>query len=412
MATVALVNGTLIDGLGRDPVRNAGIVIDDGRIVDGGAGVEPPRGADVIDAGGRTIMPGLIDSHVHLYGRVAGMQERLNMPPSLSLLHATRNAQRTLEAGITSARDCGGLPAGFRMAVERGLVAGPRLKVAVGILSQTGGHGDGTMASGVQTSFGAPVSVERPQTVVDGTDEVRRAVRSLLRAGADFIKLCSTGGVLSPSDEPTHTQFTPDEIAVMVQEAAAAGKTCAAHAQGREGIMNAVRAGVASIEHGIYVDDEIIDEMKKRGTFLVPTLSAPRWVLRFAETAPGTMLPQAVRKTREVLEHHDANIARAIAAGVRVAMGTDSGVGHHGSNTEELRLMVGAGMTPMQAIEASTRVAAECIGTSADVGTLEPGKYGDLLVVDGDPLADISVLEHGAKLAVILQGGMVVKDAR
>src|SRR6185295_15190741 len=155
-------------------------------------------------------------------------------------------------------------------------------------------------------------------------------------AGADFIKLMSTGGVLSPSDEPSHTQFTPEEIAIMVSEAAAAGKTCMAHAQGTQGIKNAVRAGVESIEHGIWLDDEVIDEMKRSGTFLVPTLVAPVWVLRNAEKQPGSVLPQAVRKTKEVMADHQASITRAIGAGVRIAMGTDSGVGPHGYNAEEI----------------------------------------------------------------------------
>jgi imidazolonepropionase-like amidohydrolase len=232
-------------------------------------------------------------------------------------------------------------------------------------------------------------------------------VRELLRAGADFIKLHATGGVMSPSDEPTHTQFTPEEISVMVSEAAAAGKTCMSHAQGTQGIKNAVLAGVESIEHGIYVDDEAIAEMKKRGTFLVPTLVAPVWVLRHSERAPGSILPQSVRKTKEVMQDHKTNIGHAIAAGVRVAMGTDSGVGHHGSNAEELQLMVEAGMSPMDAIVASTKTASECIHMQTDIGTLEEGKCADLLIVDGDPLEDIGVLQNKARLSLIMQGGHI-----
>jgi imidazolonepropionase-like amidohydrolase len=239
---------------------------------------------------------------------------------------------------------------------------------------------------------------------------VRLAVRKLLRAGADFIKLCSTGGVLSPTDEPGHTQFTPEEIAVMVYEAKTHGKTCMAHAQGTQGILNAVQAGVESIEHGIYVDDQCMAEMKARGTFLVPTLVAPVWVLRHAERMPGSILPQSVRKTKEVMEDHKRNIGEAMRAGVRIAMGTDSGVGHHGSNAEELQLMCEAGMTPMQAIVATTKNASECIHMAADVGTLEAGKFADLLIVDGDPLADIRVLQDKARLPLIMQGGRVHKN--
>jgi imidazolonepropionase-like amidohydrolase len=402
MAT-AVTNATLIDGTGRDPVRNATIVVEDERITSAGAG-DPPRGADVIDAGGMTVMPGLVDSHVHLYGRVAGLQERLLTPPSLQLFYGARNAVRTLDAGVTTVRDASGSPLGFKMAIERGLIPGPRMRISVAALSQTGGHGDQTMPSGVSTGLVAR-GPEWPHHVVDGPDEVRVAVRELLRAGADFIKLCSTGGVMSPADEPTHTQFTAEEIAVMVYEARAHGKTCMAHAQGTQGIKNAIYAGVESIEHGIYVDDECIAEMKKRGTFLVPTLVAPVWVLRHAERAPGSVLPQSVRKTHDVMEDHKRNIGYAIEQDVRVAMGTDSGVGHHGSNAEELQLMVECGMTPMQAIVASTKTASECVHMQADVGTLEPGKYADLLVVDGDPLEDIKILQDKARIPVVMQGG-------
>jgi imidazolonepropionase-like amidohydrolase len=254
-----------------------------------------------------------------------------------------------------------------------------------------------------------PPGPEWPENVVDGPDEVRTAVRALLRAGADFIKFCATGGVLSPADEPSHTQFSPEEIDVMVAEAAASAKTCMSHAQGTQGIRNAVHAGVESIEHGIWLDDAVMDEMKKRGTFLVPTLVAPVWVLRRAEKDPGSVLPQAVRKTKEVMADHKASIARAVAAGVRIAMGTDSGVGPHGYNAEELQLMVECGMTPMQAIVATTKTASECVHMQDSVGTIEPGKYADLLVVDGDPLAEIKVLQDRDRLALIMQGGRIHK---
>jgi imidazolonepropionase-like amidohydrolase len=410
MTTIAITNATMIDGTGRDPVPRATLVIEDERITQTGAGIDPPRDAEVIDAGGRTLMPGLIDCHVHLYGRVANLQERLLTPPSLALLYGARNALRTLDAGVTTVRDAGGTPAGFRMAIERGLIPGPRMRVSIGALSQTGGHGDSTMPSGVATDVRrSDATAERPNTVVDGPDEARFAVRQLLRAGADFIKIHATGGVMSPSDEPGHTQFTPEELAVMVYEARAAGKTCMSHAQGTQGIKNAIAAGVESIEHGIYVDDEVIAEMKKRGLFLVPTLVAPVWVKRHAERAPGSILPQSLRKTEMVMEDHKRNIGIAIKSGVRVAMGTDSGVGHHGSNAEELALMVEAGMTPMQAIVASTKTASECVHMERNVGTLEPGKLGDLLLVDGDPLDDIAILGDKGRLALILQGGRAHK---
>jgi imidazolonepropionase-like amidohydrolase len=404
---LAITNATLIDGTGADPVRGATLVIEGERIERVGAGLEPPRGADIIDVGGRTVMPGLIDAHVHFMSRPSSLQERALQPLSLTLFLAAKHARDTLEAGVTTVRDAGGTPLGFKMAVERGLIPGPRMRIAVGALSQTGGHGDGTMPAGFRMRNQSP---EWPETVVDGPEEVRKATRALLRAGADFIKLHATGGVMSPSDEPGHTQFSPEEIAVMVRTAAAAGKTCMAHAQGTQGIKNAVSAGVESIEHGIWLDDEVIEDMKRRGTFLVPTLVAPLWVLRREERQPGSVLPQSLRKTKEVIEDHKRSFSRAVAAGLRIAMGTDSGVGEHGANAEELQLMVEAGMTPMQAIVASTQTAAECVHMAADVGTLEAGKYADLLIVDGDPLAAIDVLQKKECLALVMKGGKVHKN--
>jgi len=408
--TTVITGATMIDGTGADPVARATIIVDDdGRIVRAGQGIDVPRDAEVFDAGGQTVMPGLIDCHVHLLAQPASLQERLLIPPTLQVFYGARNALETLNAGVTTVRDAGGTPQGFKMAIERGLIPGPRMRIAVSILSQSGGHGDATMPSGVRTR--APWGPEFPENVVDGPDEVRKAVRQLLRAGADFIKLCSTGGVLSPADEPGHTQFSPQEIAVMVAEAAAAGKTCMAHAQGNDGIKNAVAAGVESIEHGIYLDDEVLAEMQRRGTFLVPTLVAPLWVIRNAEKSPGSVLPQALRKTHEVIEDHKASFSRAAKAGVRVAMGTDSGVGPHGYNAEELERMVEGGMTPMQAIVASTKTASECIHMQNDAGTIEAGKLADLLVIDGDPLTDIKVLQDRERLALIMQGGRAHKCA-
>lgn len=406
--TTAILGATLIDGTGAGPVPKATVIIEDGRIARLGADLEVPRDAEVIDAEGRTVMPGLIDTHVHLMARPATLQENVLTPPSLRLFQAARNALDTLDAGITTVRDAGGLPRGFKLALERGLMPGPRVRISVGALSQTGGHGDSTMPSGARMR--RSMGPEWPETLVDGVDEVRKATRALLRAGADFIKLCSTGGVMSPSDEPDATQFTPEEISVMVYEARAAGKTCMAHAQGARGIMNALVAGVESIEHGIWLTDEVLEEMKRQNAFLVPTLVAPLWVIRRAEKDPNSILPQALRKAKEVVEDHKASFRRAVAAGVRIAMGTDSGVGHHGTNAEELERMVEGGLSPMQAIVATTKTASECIHMDGEIGTLEPGKLADLLVVEGDPLADIRVLQDKDRLALIVQGERVHKN--
>src|SRR5262249_27640616 len=222
--------------------------------------------------------------------------------------------------------------------------------------------GERTMPGGVDLRLGTPDHAlpEHPWPVGDGIDEVRRATRAVLRAGADQVKLMTSGGVMSAGSEPTATGFSPEEIAAIVYEARAAGKTVMAHAQATQGIKNAVLGGIHSIEHGIYLDEEVVEEMKRRGTYLVPTLVAPLWVIRRAEREPGSVPPYAVRKAREVVADHQASFRLALERGVRIAMGTDTGVGPHGSNAEELEQMVELGMTPMQAIVATTRTAAEC----------------------------------------------------
>ncbi len=407
--TTAIVNATIIDGTGRDPVPNASIIIEEARITRVGAGFEPPRDAEIIDAAGRTVMPGMIDCHVHLYGKVAGLQERQRLPASVQLFHGAKNARRTLDSGFTSVRDAGGSPAGFKMAIEEGLIPGPRMRIAITHFSQTGGHGDGTLPSGVRLDVRGS-GAEWPDNLVDGVDQVRKGVRLVMRAGADFVKVSTTGGVMSPTDEPGHTAFTPEEIAAFVDEAAAKGKTVMAHAQGTQGIKNAVFAGVESIEHCIYPDDETLDEMKRRGTFMVPTLVAPVWVLRYAESAPDSLHPQSIHKANEVVDAHQDAFRRALDAGVRIAFGTDQGVGPHGRNAEELELMVKAGMTPMQAIVSVTKTASECIHMADEVGTLEPGKLADILVVDGDPLADIRTLRDRESLLLIMKGGQPHKN--
>jgi imidazolonepropionase-like amidohydrolase len=406
--TTAVRCGTLIDGTGADPLRGATLVFEGDTItgIDGAGQV--PAGAEVIDAEHLTVMPGMIDCHVHLASMSSwGIQDRLLTPYSLLVAHALNNARITLEAGFTSVRDAAGTPRGVKMAIDRGLFPGPRTRIAVSALSQTGGHGDSTMPNGANIR----PSVELPNTVVDGIEGVRRASREVLRAGADQIKVHTSGGVMSPNDEPGATGFSPDEIAAIVYEARAAGKTVMAHAQATQGIKNAVLGGIASIEHGIYLDEETIEAMKQRGTYFVPTLVAPLWVIRRAEQDPASVPPYAVRKAREVVADHQASFRLAVERGVRIAMGTDTGVGPHGSNAEELQRMVEGGMTPMQAIVATTRTAAECTRIAHLTGTLEVGKRADVLGVDGDPLADVALLQNKDKLALIMKDGVAFKNA-
>lgn len=407
---LAILGARLIDGTGADPLDDAVLVIDGARISAIGrrGKIQIPKNALVIEAGDATLLPGLIDCHVHLASQAGYNPLRTLMtPPSLRLLYTVPNCRATLEGGITTVRDAGYTPAAVKMAVERGLFPGPRMLVAVTILSQTGGHGDAMMPCCVDlgSAFG-PSPTDVPRGVVDSAEQMRHAVREILRAGADWIKLCTSGGVLSAADAPSSPQFTVEEIAVAVYEAAAQDKRCMAHAQSTQGIKNALRAGIASIEHGIWLDDEAIEMMLQRGVYLVPTLKAPEDVIRAAEDKPDLMPAYAVEKSRAVIADHHASFRRAVEAGVKIAMGTDTGVGPHGENAGELPLMVAHGMTPMQAIVASTRHAAELLRLDQDLGTLTLGKLADVLVVAGDPLAEIEAVADPARRALVLKGGV------
>ena len=281
---------------------------------------------------------------------------------------------------------------GLKEAVDNGLIVGPRLQISLIMLSQTGGHGDGWMASGGFVDV-FPRYPGLPDPVVDGVDEMRRKARELIRAGADVIKVATSGGVLSPRDDPTHAHFRLAELEVLVEEATAAGISVMAHAQATTGIKNAIQAGIRSIEHGIYLDDEAIEMMLERGTFLVPTLVAPTGVLRAA--AAGAQIPEAsLTKARDVIEAHRDSFGRAVKAGVKIAMGTDTGVTPHGENLAELALMVEGGMTPSEALVATTRTAAELMGLEDELGTREPGKRADLVMVEGDPFEVATLAER------------------
>jgi imidazolonepropionase-like amidohydrolase len=313
------------------------------------------------------------------------MVRNLQKPFSYRFYEAARNLEATLRIGITTIRDAGGADLGIKQAVADGLIPGPRMQISLGMISQTGGHGDGWMASGQTVEDLLPKHPGVPDTIVDGADDMRRLVRTLVRMGADVIKVATSGGVLSPRDKPTHGHFRPAELEALVDEASAAGIWVMAHAQAAIGIKNAIRAGIRSIEHGIYLDDEALELMLEHGTWLVPTLVAPRGVLDAA--AAGASIPEAsLRKAEEVVEVHRDSFRRAVSAGVKIAMGTDSGVTPHGQNLRELPLMVDGGMDAGQALVATTRSAAELTGLDEELGTIEPGKRADLVIVEGDPL--------------------------
>jgi imidazolonepropionase-like amidohydrolase len=398
MTRTLFSGGRVLDGTGAAPA-NADVVVEDGRIVEVGPGLD---GDERVDVTGKALLPGLFDCHTHVTFSHIDTMRRLQTPFSYRFYEALHNLEATLRIGITTVRDAGGADLGIKQAVEDGLIRGPRMQISLGMISQTGGHGDGWMPSGINLRLDSYPGV--PSTLVDGVDEIRVKVRELVRMGADVIKVAVSGGVLSPRDKPTHAHFRLEELKVLVEEASAAGIWVMAHAQATPGIKNAIRAGIRSIDHGIYLDDEAIEMMLARGTWLVPTLVAPLGVIDAA--AAGAAIPEAsVRKAHEVAEIHRASFAKAVEAGVKVAMGTDSGVTPHGNNLRELELMVEGGMTPMQAIVATTRTAAELMGLEDELGTLEPGKRAEMVVVDGDPL-EISGLRD--RIEAVYQDGTQV----
>lgn len=413
MSLTLIHNGTLIDGNGGDPVPDGALLIDGSRIVAAGplAALDIPPDTSRIDAGGGAILPGLIDTHVHIAFEYTNPFDIQMTPFSLRFFRTVNYMRRTIDAGITTVRDAGGADLGMKQAVEQGVVAGPRLMISTAPLGITGGHGDGWTPSGTVLNL-FPEYPGMPNGICDGVEAVRQRTREVLRAGAEVIKIMATGGVLSPNDHPEFIGFSAEEMAVIVAEGKARnGIKVMAHAQGCEGIKMAVRAGIHSIEHGIYLDDEAIELMLAHGTYLVPTLLAPLAVVEMAQ-ATGNIPDYALRKALETVEAHKASIAKAHKAGVRIAMGTDAGVMPHGTNLHELGLMADVGMSPMDVLVATTRTAAECMGWQDRVGTLEPGKLADVVITRTDPLANLRSLEHTENILLVMQDGQVLKDIR
>jgi len=398
----------LLDPATGETIRDAVVVIEHGHVTHAGKrdAANVPRDAEAIDASGLTVLPGLIDCHVHLtsFGEGLDFARELTTPPTLELMRAVRASRRTLDAGFTAVRDAAGSPAGIRMAIDAGYFPGPRMFVTVSALSQTGGHTDSHFMCGADLDIPLP---DRPYMVVDGVEAMRLRVREVIRAGADWIKLCTSGGVLSPGDQPHHSALTLDEIRAAVEEAATQGRKVMAHAQANAGIKNALKGGVATIEHGIWLDGDAIEMMLDGGNALIPTLIAPQWVIRHAEA--GKMPAYAADKAREVIKDHTESIRMAVEAGVTIAFGTDTGVGPHGSNGEEFLLMQQVGMEPLDCIRSATTVAAQTIGMKG-VGSLAPGSWGDLIGVEGDPLADLKLVAEAGNVQLVVKGGEVVKS--
>jgi len=399
-----ITRARLVDGTGAEPVTDAVIVTDeqgDIRYAGPAAGA-PPTGPDctVLDLDGRTVLPGFIDCHVH-FGMESpkDLNTRISADPTVETFRTAERLRRTLHAGITTARDLGGLPAGYRTSVAEGLIEGPRLHTAVRIIGHTGGHADFVTRTGVDVSCGMGEIADNPQ-------EVRKSVRRLLREGADVIKLCATGGMGSPYDQPEDEGLTVDEIRTVVDEVRRhGGRPVAAHAQGTAGIVNAIHGGVTSIEHGYGLDDRARQLAGEQGVFVVPTLSTV-----FDGVDKANMAPYHYEKKTRWSGITKENISAAIADGLRIAMGTDAAICPHGRNLRELAHLVALGMTPMNAIAAGTRVAAELLGLDDRIGTVRPGKAADLVVCEGDPLDDISVLGDPARVRCVIQQGVVRKN--
>ena len=414
---LAFVNARVIDGTGKPPIEKGVVVVKGNVIVDVGsdASVEIPEDAKVIDVKGKTIMPGLIDAHLHIIGMRTGdfVKEPIITPFGVFFARAVKDLEALINAGFTTIGDAGSIVAlHLKYAVNEGTIVGPKI-VAAGLpLSQTFGHGD-THYLPIEWVDYRTTKKFTPLAglICDGVDECRKAARYALREGADYIKIMATGGVLSEKDRPEYRQFTLDEIKAIVDEARAAGRFVHAHAQGSEGIKNAIIGGVKVIAHGIFIDEEGMEMAKERNVIVVPTFSI---VEKLLQVGAKVGVPEwGLRKAEEVHKEHLENIRKAYRAGVKIATGTDFAGGpfKHGENAMELKLFVEKlGMKPIEAIVAATKNGAEAVGLEDRIGTLEKGKLADLIVIDGNPLADINVLLDTNKVLLVMKEGNIVKN--
>ena len=399
MTTTVLHNARLIDGTGAEPVADAVVVIDDSTITYAGPSAGAPQVDDAatrVDLGGNTVCPGFFDVHVHmsLPGTKGSPIMAAMVPPSYRYFQLIDRLKVTLEAGVTTVRDMMGIDTGVRDAVAHGLIEGPRLLVADKMISQTGGHADFHIPSGLSgTGIAGGV-------LVDTVDEARLEARELCREGVDVIKVASSGGVTSINDEPDYLGAREEIVSALVEEGDAyGGRPVAAHAIGLKGITAAIRGGARSIEHGYAITDELRQEMVANGQFLVPTL---------LETMhPDTATPQAVAKSEKWHAMAQESIRKSVDAGIKIATGTDAGlVPDHGTNLGEVGLLVKfGGMTPLQAISAGTKVSAELCGVDDKLGTLEAGKLADVVVVKGDPSVDADLVGDSANILLVLKEG-------
>jgi imidazolonepropionase-like amidohydrolase len=404
---IALVGGTLIDGNGGTPLEDACLVLRGREILSVGprASTTVPDGAVTYDVSGKTVLPGLIDGHVHLRAYAGTDRSDFYLWSQATfyeeqILHAARNARRALEAGVTTVRDAAGarLEVAIKHATDQQLLDGARVLVC-GFVGMTGGHGD---------LFTPPAVDRRPYQTADGPDECRKLVRSYARDGVDWIKICTSGGVLSIGDESDWRNYTLEEVRTIVDEAHALGKRVAAHAHTRDGVRQALDGGVDSIEHGSSLDADLIRRMIDQGTWLCPTLSVSEQIhVSGAERG----LPAAALHKNDLVRTSRTEAHRAaIAAGVRIFMGTDTSsvlpFGRHAWELELLHTLLG--LEPMRALQVATRDAATALGLGDKTGVLEEGRWADILVVDGDPLADIRILQNAQRIQGVFRDGRLL----
>jgi imidazolonepropionase-like amidohydrolase len=410
-AVTVLKAARLFDGRGDRVLPDGVVVVEGATIKAAGSRLPVPAGATVIDLGDATLLPGLIDAHTHLSGesgddwaREAVARLRRGAPEVA--VRAAEYARRTLLAGFTTVRDVGSndfVDVGLRNAIADGMAVGPRLLVAVSSLGSRGGHCDATGFP--YRLFGEETGV--PEGIASGADQFRDAVRFQVKYGADVIKVCATGGVLSLGDEVDTPQVTQAEMDAIVEEAHNLRKKVAVHAHGAQGAKVAVRAGADSIEHGSFLDDEALRLMKERGTYLVPTLLAGEYA--GGRAVPRQYPPEIAEKAAKAVAARSDTFRKALAMGVKIAFGTDSGVSPHGKNGQEFALLVEHGMSPAAALRSATLDAATLLGIERTTGTLEPGKQADVIAVPGDPLADVRAME---RVRFVMKGGKVFRHDR
>jgi len=397
--------GRLIDGNSAKLQYDKTIIIENNRIIDVVDGYEKPsKNDELIDLKSKTVLPGLMDMHTHLsiefYKGI--YLEEFYMNPTDYAFRSTVHAKKTLLAGFTTVRELGGnISTSLRDAIKKGWVIGPRIFSAGSGIGTTGGHADPTSGLNYEL-MGDPGPRE---AVINGADEARKAVRQRYKNGADHIKITATGGVLSTAKNGQNPQFTVEELKAIVETANDYDMHVAAHAHGAEGMKRAVRAGVRSIEHGTLMDDEVMDLMKKHGTYYVPTIIAGEWVSEKSKI--DGYFPEIVRpKAATIGPIIKSTFAKAYKKGVKIAFGTDTGVSKHGENAREFSLMVEAGMSPMEAIQSATKTSAQLLAIDDQLGTIEKGKIADIIAVDANPLEDISTLEN---VTFVMKDGMVYK---